>query len=206
MSEEGQSIRVVGYGADSADYYFRGQRCYDQIQQDAIPKWFFYTALELRNCIERLLFEYLVLFGREELTKQQEKAYRATLLKDHILSIEPDFKLKLEFTGVMHQALSGVGVYIIDLDQLSELYGRLGNFLHAPKRPERTVENPRWWGRLNETLQQTFGVLDQVYSNVIGSVTFTEEGQDLYERWKSGSITDTQAQEDFLDGISGATS
>jgi len=89
---------------------------------------------------------------------------------------------------------------MIDLDQLSELYGRLGNFLHAPKRSERTVEKPRWWGRLNETLQQTFGVLDQVYSNVIGGVTFTEEGQDLYERWKSGGITDAQAQQEFLDG------
>jgi len=109
MPEEGQSIRVGGCGI------------VNQVQQDAKPEWFYYTAPELRNCIERLLFEYLVLFGREELTKQQEREYRPTRLKDYIISIEPDFESRLEFLGVMHQALGGRGVYMNDLDQLSEL-------------------------------------------------------------------------------------
>lgn len=200
MSSQNAGIPVQGYGADSADYYRRGLRCLNLQQEDAKPQWFFYAALELRNCFERLLFEYLDLVRQEEFSKTMEKQYSPKLLKQYILKTEPEFENKLRFAALLHQAIDGVGIYLIGLDDVIKLYGRLGAFLHAPKRPEETVDSPLWWGKLYSAIEDSLNVLDEVYSNAIGMVKLNELGVELYERWKGGAITDAQAQAEFWEG------
>lgn len=201
MAKADQHIQVQGYSADSSAYYARARRCYDEVAKTGKAEPMIYAALELRNCIERLLFEYLVLLGHDRITKAQAKAYRPTEIKDYILAIEPDFDIKMRFTGLITQALTGSGVYVLNLVDVSQLYGRLGAYLHAPKRPDVTVENPRWWGRLNEALQETFGVLELVYTNAIASVKLHGDGIELYARWKRGEIDDREAAAVFLEGV-----
>lgn len=60
-----------------------------------------YAALELRNAIERLLFEYLIIpHGKENISKKMEKAYRAVDLKKMIEEVEPELEQKIGFMNL----------------------------------------------------------------------------------------------------------
>lgn len=94
MSQPEAKIAVKGYGVDSISYFRRGQRNFNQFEKENRIDWLFYTALEYRNCIEKLLYEYLALTGHESWSKALEKKYRPKELKNEILVIEPEFLQK----------------------------------------------------------------------------------------------------------------
>jgi hypothetical protein len=54
-----------------------------------------YCALDTRLCIERTLFEYLLLIENNDLSERLEKIYSASDLKRAILAAEPAFFRKL---------------------------------------------------------------------------------------------------------------
>ena len=192
-------IDTSGYTIQSVDYYKRALACYDAVPKTGSVAFLFYSALEARNGIERLLYEYLVVFGHPQWDPRWERngLYRPADLKRHILNVEPEFDRKLQFTGVVASGGSGVGVYPIDLDKMSEMYGRLGRFLHAPKMPEDSVQDSAWWGELQARLVETLEILRDVYSQVVGGVQFHNGGEELYQRWKAGGLTDDQVRSEF---------
>lgn len=100
-----------------------------------------YAARELRNAIERLLFEYLViLHGSENISTKIEKAYRAVDLTKLIEEVEPELEQKIEFRNLAIRANGGAPAGVPDLDALSDLYGCLNNYLHAWKRRIRATK------------------------------------------------------------------
>ena len=98
-----------------------------------------YAALELRNAIERLLFEYLVLIHGEKISKNLEKEYRADSLSRRIEAVEPELQKKIEYMNLMLRAVDMPLAVVPNLDALSNLYGCLNNYLHAWKRPQNTA-------------------------------------------------------------------
>lgn len=194
-------IAVAGYDIDSVGYYNRAIRNLEVAERELKADYFFYAALEFRNCIERLLFEYLYLTGNRNWDPKWEKVCRPTRLKDEILGVEPDFYKKLQFANLQMKAIGFTETYIIDLDTFSEIYGKLGNFLHASKRGDKTIDNPRWWGRLYQLLCDIRTMLTRVFNHNMGYVHLNERGWDLYERWIKGEATEEQVLTEFKQAL-----
>jgi len=157
-----------------------------------------YAALELRCCIERTLFEYLVLMKRSDLPGTMEKLYRAKDLKKTILEEDPDFLKKVEFMNLLIAATGApVRMVIPDLDRLGSLYGQLNDYLHAPKRPEETAENDKWWTRLRTLVSDGVEHLKAILSQPVGYIDLNESGWASFGAWKRGEKTDAEIMEDF---------
>ena len=156
-----------------------------------------YAALDVRLCIERTLFEYLVLIKNDKLSKRVEKLYSASDLKKAILDEDPQFIQKIEFMDLFVPFMPYEGKSIItpDLDLLSSTYGRSNGYLHVPKRPEETWENESWWEELNDALGTATKHLVEIHSNLMGGIDLNEKGQDLFDRFVCGdlSIDDVRA-------------
>ncbi len=106
-----------------------------------------YAALDVRLCIERTLFEYLVLVKNDKLSKRMEKLYSASDLRKAILSKDPQFLEKVKFMNLFVPFMSyeeGKSIITPDLELLSSTYGQSNGYLHVPKRPDDTWEDA-WW-------------------------------------------------------------
>ena len=161
-----------------------------------------YAAWELRCCIERTLFEYLVLMNQPELPKSMEKLYSAKDLKRVILNLAPDFLDKLRFLSVYMETSVGVGPALPDLDLLSGLYGKLNDYLHAPKEPGEAVENMSWWNRLRQLLSEAADALGRIHSGPVAYIQLNDSGWSLFEKWKQGSLGDDELKSIFQEGRS----
>jgi hypothetical protein len=163
-----------------------------------------YAALELRNAIERLLFEYLVIIhGGENVSKKMEKEYRAYSLRKRIENVEPEFQKKIEYMDLMLRAVGMTVAVVPDVDALSTLYSRLNDYLHAWKRPEETAQKRVWWSGLWQTLDETERLLTQILSGTIGHVKLNEKGWQTYEAWKNNKLSDEDVIESFRQDLRG---
>lgn len=157
-----------------------------------------YSALELRNAIERLLFEYLVIIqGGENVSKKMENEYSADNLKKRIEAVEPELQKKIEYMNLMLRAIGAPPAVVPDLKVLSDLYARINNYLHAWKRPQKTAQKREWWAGLWQTLDETERLLTQILGAPIGHVKPNDTGQQAYEAWKNNELTDEQVIESF---------
>lgn len=148
-----------------------------------------YAALEFRMGIERYLFMWLAIIHRD-LSKKQMKLYRATDLKSTVLKIEPEFMLKLEFARAFCDAANfPIAFTSPNLDELSEIYGQLGSYLHAIKSPSDTVENPKWWETLSLLLHRTKTTLHPLVSTEFIWPRMNEHGEAAYQKFKNGLLT-----------------
>jgi len=93
------------YGIRPSDYFWRGRELYKEYRKNGNKSRIIYAALEYRICIERYLFEVLVLLKIKDIPKKYEKLYRAKDLSSTIFKIEPDLIKKLEFTNIFFEAL-----------------------------------------------------------------------------------------------------
>jgi hypothetical protein len=153
-----------------------------------------YAALETRLCIERTLFEYLVLIRSGEVPRKLERLYAATDLKNAILREEPQFFRKLEFLNIFlpftpGEEVSCLSIVIPDLDLLSRAYGRANDYLHAPKRPDTTWFAHDWWEQLLTITQQVVQHLVTIRSAPMGAMHLNTRGEALFDRFVSGSIS-----------------
>ena len=178
------------YNIRPSGYFWRGKEQIELFDSDKDESHLFYAALEFRICIERFLFETLVLLKIEGLSKKFEKLYRAKELARTIHKIEPDFVDKLKFMNVFLEALGlGNRIFIIDLNYLNRLYGRLGGYLHALKDPDLTTLSEDWWGDFNNDLRETEEYLESGIGYDIGSFDLNEQGLDLFKKWKNEKLS-----------------
>ncbi len=186
------------YGITAVDYLTRAFQLRQGYSIDGEVCRFIYAALELRCCIERTLFEYLVLMKRNGLPKTMEKLYRAKDLKKTILEEDQDFLRKLDYMNLLCEAGGRPErIAIPDLDKLGPLYGQLNDYVHAPKRPEETAEDPEWWARLQALICEAEGHLKTILSRPVGYINLSERGWASFEAWKRGEMTDAEVIEDF---------
>ncbi len=190
-------IQIEGYGIDRAAHYKRAVRNLEKAETEKLADYFIYSALEFRNCIERVLFEYLYLMGHNAWNAKWEKEYRATRLKDMIIEIEPEFAEKIQFANLLLKALGSPPIFIIDLDAFSRMYGKLGNYLHAYKNSETTADCRQWWGSLDQLLYEAKQTLFKVFSSPMGFTSLNERGLKLYQTWREGKVTDEQVVNEY---------
>lgn len=183
-------MKVIGYGVSSEGYFVRGRENLMQAKKLKFASFWIYAALEFRCCIERILFEYLVIISKNNLSKNIEKLYLSSDLKKTILGIEPEFNSKIDFCNIALEAENIDGeIFQLDLDILNTYYGKLGAYLHSAKRPEDTTENEGWWLNLIGLLNDVESYLIKIVTNPMGVVKINERGEELYRLWKENKIT-----------------
>jgi len=169
------------------------KRVHDRIrefEQNKSVHLLLYAALDVRLCIERTLFEYLVLIKVSDLPRAMEKIYSAADLNKAILNEEPNFKKKMEFMQVYAQYYGlSLPITLPDLELLALCYGRANEYLHAPKKPDKTWLDIRWWDNLNLVLNKAMNHLVEIHSSFIWNIRLNERGQKLFNRFSTGELT-----------------
>ena len=185
---------------DASMHYNRSIICFQKAFEYYDGSYLFYTALELRICIERLLFEYLVIMsvGDEKIEKYM-KEYRIKNLSNAIYESEPEFDKKLEYTNYYLNAIvHDFGIPSPDKDQLNMLYGKLGNYLHNFKRPSDTTQNVAWWNTFMEQLEETRAYLFQFFEVPRAFFKMNERGLELYQHYKDKSLSQEEIKKKIL--------
>lgn len=173
-------------------------RAFDASRDGAL---LFYASLEFRFAIERFLFAYLTRV-RADISKTQEKLYEAGKLRAAILDAEPDFFAKLRFTNLCVAAMQlPLEIPLPDLDHLGSLYGKIGRYLHAIKRPGDTLQNPEWWSDFLSVLHETETTLAPLASQPIAGFKLNENGLALFEEFKSGKKTPEEVKSAFIEAL-----
>ena len=152
-----------------------------------------YAALDVRLCVERTLFEYLVLIKSTDVARRIEWLYSATDLRKAILAEEPQFLRKVEFANLFVQFLpESKPVVIPDLDLLSQGYGRTNDYLHSPKRPDETWQDRHWWQPLAETLSALIQHLVTIHSGFMSYINLSSRGEALFDKFVRGQLSAAQ--------------
>lgn len=164
----------------------------------------FYAALEYRLCIERYLFTLLVLVtGEDSVTRAQEKLYTGSDLYKAVTSAEPELLGKLRFTDLMFESYGlPLRASVPDLKKLSELHGRLGNYLHAQKRYPETVWSETWMTEFFRFLSICDSEMGPLLAPDRALAHFTPKGG-IYQQWKDGILSDKTAIEAMRQEING---
>jgi hypothetical protein len=104
-------------------YYERAAMILGQVDRTQNPALLFYAALEFRFCIERLLFEYIVLLSKTKMSKSVEKLYRAKNLKKQIMDFNELFfsiqsnKIILRRWQNLRDLLASTEDFLINIDK-----------------------------------------------------------------------------------------
>ncbi|MBU1099799.1 MAG: hypothetical protein KKA84_05270 [Bacteroidetes bacterium] len=175
---------------DASMHYNRAVICLDKAFNFPDGSYLFYASLELRICIERFLFEYLVIMNTDdEKIEQYMKEYRIKNLTNAILEAEPEFDKKLEYTNFY---LTTIGadfqMQIPDLNKLNTYYGKLGNYLHNFKKPSENVQDQEWWNSFIQLVEETRAYLFEFFKVPRAFFKMNERGLALYQEYKDGKI------------------
>lgn len=184
---------------DASMHYNRAIICLEKCFKIPDGSYLFYAALELRICIERFLFEYLVIMNTEDVKIVKfMKEYRIKNLSNAINEAEPEFDKKLEYTN-FYLATIGAGfkMQIPDKDKLNSYYGKLGNYLHSFKKPIETTQNQEWWNSFIQLIEEVRANLYQFFEVPRAFFKMNEKGLELYNEYKNGKI----AREDIAKKI-----
>lgn len=171
-------------------YYNRAIICFDKCFAIPDGSYLFYATLELRVCIERFLFEYLVIINtKDEKIEKYIKEYRIKNLHNAIIEAEPEFYKKLEFTNFYLATMeAGFQMDIPDIKRLDSYYGKLGNYLHNFKKPSETVQNEEWWNSFIQLIEETRDYLFKFFKVPRAFFEMNEKGFELYRAYKEGII------------------
>lgn len=187
---------------ESAMCYNRAVICINRALNVPDGSYLFYAALELRICIERFLFEYLVIMNTEDVKiEKYMKEYRIKNLSKAILEVEPEFDMKLEYTN-FYLATIGADfqMQIPDKEKLNLYYGKLCNYLHSFKRPIDTTQNQEWWNIFIQLLEEVREFLFQLFKVPRAFFKMNENGLALYQAYKDNSISKEEIKKRILEG------
>ena len=187
------------HSIDASMHYNRAIICLEKCFKIPDRSYLFYAALELRICIERFLFEYLVTMNTDEIKiETYMKEYRIKNLSNAIIEAEPEFDKKLEYTN-FYLATIGADfqMQIPDKDKLNSYYGKLGNYLHSFKKPSETTQNQEWWNFFIQLIEEVRAYLYQFFEVPRAFFKMNERGLELYNEYKDEKI----AKEDIAKKI-----
>ncbi|MFH1373412.1 MAG: hypothetical protein ABII79_06440 [bacterium] len=162
------------------------QRCRKLLDEPRDSSDFFYAALELRCCIERVCFECLVLLTHRtrDLSKSELKLYKPKELFQAVFREAPHYAKLVDFINTVFE----VGGYhypvvIPDFVWLQETHGKLGRYLHAQKEELSVKDKIEAKHFLNHSLEQIFKYLRR--ANIS---EWWEHSKSIFDKYVEGSI------------------
>jgi hypothetical protein len=190
------------YQINAAMHFNRAAQCLKFFQQHQKPDFLFYASFELRNCIERYLFEQLVLIHMEESKLEMFKnEYRTKRFRQAILDSEPDFFKKIEFMNIFFEAMEvPFKIPEPDFNTLDTFYGRLGNYLHSLKIPSQSTEDENWWKNFHSLLDEIMAYMSTLLSNPQAHFKLNEIGKRNFEAFLSGEKNKAEVIKSIREG------
>lgn len=167
------------------------QNCQNLLAKAIHIREVFYAALELRFCIERLCFEYLVLltFRKRKLSKSERKRYEPKELFSIIKKESPFLDKAVDF---VNESFSVYGrsfkMEFPDMDWLQSTHGRLGNYLHAQKKQMTISERKDFCKFVEQTMSKLKVYIE--YRAYPGDLN--DQGQMILDKYTTGAITRSQ--------------
>ena len=192
------------YEISSGHYHVRGKICFKIAEESANKEYYFYSAWEFRNAIERFSYELLRLSESEfkRITKAMLKQYQPKKLFSSLKEIEPDYQSLWAYINLLLSVLyPGDFPKTLDEKKLTEVYGKLNNKLHALKIPSDTTETDLWWADFRISLQMADSLLTYLTYPVFGTINLNDNGREQYRRWREGEIDDDTVISDFRDAF-----
>lgn len=122
------------YSIECTAYYERAMNLFTKFRMHSLEN-LYYSALETRCCIERLLYEYIALLNPDTINKTKiDSTWKPKDLKHLILDIEPRFYKTAGFLKILFSIYKIPGEpKTPNLELLSKCYGVIGQYLHAPR-------------------------------------------------------------------------
>ncbi len=188
---------------DASMHYNRAIICLDNAFNIPDGSFLFYAALELRICIERFLFEYLVIMRvDEEKIETYMNEYRIKNLSNAIYEAEPEFDKKLEYTNFYLATIKiGFQMQVPDMHKLNYYYGRLGNYLHNLKRPTTSTQNQDWWNDFIKLLDEIRAYMYEFFKVPRAFFQMNDIGLKLFEEYKNDTIPKDEISKKILEGF-----
>jgi len=176
---------------DASMHYNRAVICLDKAFSFPDGSYLFYASLELRICIERILFEYLVIINVDEQRIDNFfNKYRIKNLSKAILEAEPEFIKKLEYTNFYLTTIgAGFPLEIPDNERLNSYYGRLGNYLHNIKDPSKATQNEEWWNSFIQLVNEVREYLFKFFKFPRAYLNLNEKGIESYIAFRDGTMS-----------------
>ena len=187
---------------DATSHFNRAVICLEKAFKLKESCYLFYSALELRISIERLLFEYLVLVGAsEDKIESVMSTYRVKDLSRAIYETESEFDKKLEYSNFYLKTIgANFEIPIPDKNKLNYYYGKLGSYLHNFKKPSNSTQSQEWWNTFIQFLEESRAFLYEYYKLPQGFFKMNEKGLELYKAYNDESISREEIINRILEG------
>ncbi|GEM_PF-3779198 len=178
------------YDVQAAAHY---NRCGELISKAAEVRDFLYAALELRLCIERLCFEYLILLThrKRSLSKKEMKAYIPKEIFERVMAEMPFFERMVDFINTVFRVdNTGWTMVFPDIAWLQTTHGKLGNYLHLQKEPRSEDE----WLVFVDYVRESWQKLRKYVETRASVSDLKPHAQDIFDKYVNGEITKEQMQ------------
>jgi hypothetical protein len=187
---------------EASMHYNRAVICIQKAFNIPDGSFLFYAALELRICLERFLFEYLVIMQVEDAKiEKYMRDYRIKDLTSAIYEAEPEFDKKLEYTNFYLDTIGiGFQMQIPEMRILNAYYGKLGNYLHNLKKPSDSIQNQEWWNTFIQLLEEIKTYMFEFFRVPRAFFQMNEIGLKLYEEFKDINIAREEIARKILEG------
>lgn len=178
------------YGNSALDHW---KNCKDVLDNFSDVRELFYAALELRFCLERLCFEYLVLMihCNRPLSKRERKYYRPKDILKCLKRELPFLEKHVEFFNAVCEVASVPTQRLMippDVDWIQMQYDLIGNHLHSIRGS--VDENS-----LRQLRAITVECHDQIFKFLSGRGNVSgmpETGQAIHDAFVEGKIDSDQ--------------
>lgn len=178
------------YGVDANSYFLRAIKNLKYFEASKDPSYILYYFLEVRNCIERFLFEYKVLYNPDNDKLDKRNNYRVKELINDISEDINEFNILLKFSSIYCSAYNMPNVLgEIDPQELNKCYGRAGDFLHHFRNPIN--DNGEFIKKMNEAISDSLRILDKYIMKERAVMRLNEKGREFFGKYLAGEINET---------------
>jgi hypothetical protein len=177
----------LDYEIDAISHWLR---CRDLLENATHIRQVFYASLELRICIERLCFEYLVLLThrKRDLTKNELAAYKPKDLFSKVLRESPLFSKVVDFVNSVFEVDNvSFRMELPDINWLHKTYGQLGDYLHLQREEMTQAKKIQFVRFVTESFHQIEKYLTR------GNISeWPDHAKSIFDKYAAEEITKEQ--------------
>lgn len=160
-----------------------------------------YASLDIRYLIEKIMDVYFVLVN-DSISKNEAKQYKPDDRIRLIKKYEAYLDKKIEYIKIIGEIENNEilrNQKIPNLNILSVNYGKINDYLHLPKEPEKKQDNSEWWFNLLELLVNTYNYISDLTEYPIGFPNdFTAKLEDPVKQFCTGEISREELKSEMI--------
>ena len=180
---------------DSVGYTYRSLSWLEYAKKKSSVCAVFYAALEIRQAIEQLLFEEIVMSvgGQLDPAEYEKAKGSSTKLSKILRRLSPDYDQLVSFTRAVIELEPGAPPLISwDHVKLLKSWGKVSDYLHWGGEPKETVESAGWFVRAIETIEKAashlWAKMTAGHSGIMMPNQMQPEIRQAWEDYRAGSI------------------